>query len=78
MSELTYNISMEEDSAKSRNLTQLILLLLAFIAGVFAARLWYDTRPVPTPLERLEEAEISTQVQESSEVPPNLPNEPSL
>ena len=78
MSELTYNTSMEEDSAKSRNLTQLILLLLAFIAGVFAARLWYDTHPASAPLERSEEVEISTQVQESSEVPPNLLDEPSF
>ena len=66
---------MEDDDVKSKNLTQLLLLLLAFIAGIFAARFWYDTHPVaPTP-ELPAETEISTQAQESTESSPSLPNE---
>jgi len=75
MRKLTYNVTMEDDDIKSRNLTQLLLLLLAFIAGIFAARFWYDTHPVEPTLELPAEAEISTQVQESTEVSPDLTKE---
>jgi len=71
---------MEENDATSKNLSQLVLLFLAFIAGIFAAKLWYDMHPVSAPLglPAPEEIEISTQVQESSMALPDLPDESGL
>lgn len=78
MSKLTYNITMKEDDATSKNLSQLVLLLLAFIAGIFAAKFWYDMHPVSTSLDLPAEQEVSTQVQESTEASPSLSNEIGL
>ena len=66
---------MGEGDVTSKNLSQLLFLLLAFIAGIFAARLWYDIHPVATTLELPAEAEISTQVQESTEASTSLTKE---